>query len=343
MIESPLNFGIVGAGRIGKLHAQNLATRMRGVRLVGVADVNRAAAEQLASDWNIPTVTDDFRELLDDASIDAILIASATDTHVHMMEQAAAAGKHIFCEKPISFDVVEIDRALEAVAAAGVKLQIGFNRRFDPNFLKARSLIVQGRLGALHLLHIISRDPSPPPLDYIRVSGGIFLDMTIHDFDMARYLIGSEVSQVYATGTVRIDPEIGRAGDIDTAVTVLTFENGVIGTIDNSRATSYGYDQRIEVFGREGALMISNEAPDNAIVSDGQGIHASLPHYFFLERYSEAYLAEMREFVQCLREDRIPTVSGADGRVSVVIGLAAKKSLDENRPVSVAEVEMQHA
>lgn len=343
MKDSQLNFGIVGAGRIGKLHAQNLATRMRGVRLAGVADVNRAAAEQLASDWNIPTVTQDFRELLDDASIDAILIASATHTHVPIMEQAAAAGKHIFCEKPISFDLVEIDRALAAVATAGVKLQIGFNRRFDPNFLKARSLIVQGRLGELNLLHIVSRDPSPPPMEYIRISGGIFLDMTIHDFDMARFLVGSEVTEVFATGSVRIDPEIGTAGDIDTAVTVLRFENGVIGTVDNSRATSYGYDQRVEVFGRDGALTISNEAPDNAIVSDGQGIHASLPHHFFLERYSEAYLAEMRAFVQALRDDEMPAVSGNDGRVSVVIGLAAKKSLDENRPVRIAEVEMQHA
>lgn len=343
MNDSRVNFGLVGAGRIGKLHAQNLLTRVVGVRLVGVADINRAAAEQLASEWSIPTAAQDFRVLLDDDSIDAILIASATDTHAYMIEQAAAAGKHIFCEKPISFDLAQIDRALAAVDAAGVKLQIGFNRRFDPNFLKARELIAQGRIGTLHLLHITSRDPSPPPLEYIRVSGGIFLDMTIHDFDMARYLVGSEVNQVYATGSARIDPQIGAAGDIDTAVTLLRFENGVIGTIDNSRATSYGYDQRVEVFGDGGAVAVSNEAPDRAMVSDGQGIHASLPYYFFLERYREAYVAELRAFVQAVRENETPIVTGQDGRVSVVLGLAAKKSLDENRPVSVAEVERQYA
>jgi myo-inositol 2-dehydrogenase/D-chiro-inositol 1-dehydrogenase len=343
MNNGVLNFGLIGAGRIGKLHAQNLATRVRGVRLLAVADVNRAAAEHIADDWNIPNVTDDFRVVLDDDSIDAVLIASSTDTHAPMIEQAALAGKHIFCEKPISFDLAAIERSLSAVDKAGVKLQIGFNRRFDANFLQARSLIQQGRVGRLHLLHIISRDPSPPPLDYIRVSGGLFLDMTIHDFDMARYLTGSEVKQVYAMGDVRIDPQIGEAGDIDTAVTLLRFEDGVIGTIDNSRGTTYGYDQRVEVFGSGGAVTVSNEAPDRTTISDAQGIHNSLPYYFFLERYSEAYVTELRSFVQALREDKQPLATGQDGRIAVIIGLAAKKSLDENRPVDVAEVEMQYA
>lgn len=343
MDDSHLNFGLIGAGRIGKLHARNLLTRVGGVRLVGVADINRSAAEQLAAEWNIPTVAQDSRVLLDDDSIDAILIASATDTHAALIEQSALAGKHIFCEKPIAFDLGQIDRALAAVSAAGVKLQIGFNRRFDPNFRQVRTLIAQGRIGAVHLVHITSRDPAPPPLEYIRVSGGIFLDMTIHDFDMARYLVDSEVNEVFATGGVRIDPQIGAAGDIDTAVTILRFENGVIGTIENSRATTYGYDQRVEVFGSGGAVMISNQAPDNAIVSDAQGIHASLPYYFFLERYNEAYAAEMRAFVQALRDDETPSVTGHDGRVSVILGLAAKKSLDGNRPVAVAEVERQYA
>lgn len=338
-----LNVGLIGAGRIGKLHAQNLITRVRGVHLVAVADVNRAAAQQLADDWDVPNVTADFRVVLDDASIDAVVIASSTDTHAEMIEEAARAGKHIFCEKPISFELAAIDHALAAVDTANVKLQIGFNRRFDANFSRARALIAQGRLGSLNILHIISRDPAPPPLDYIRVSGGMFLDMTIHDFDMARYLVGSEVKWVFAVGGVRIDPQIGAAGDIDTAVTLLRFENGVIGTIDNSRGTTYGYDQRVEVFGGGGALTISNEAPDRATISDAQGIHESLPYYFFLERYREAYVTEIHAFVQAIRENQTPLVTGHDGRVAVVIGLAAKKSLDENRPVDVAEVAMQYA
>lgn len=339
MINSRLSFGLVGAGRIGKIHAENLATRVRGVTLSAVADVNRAAAEAVASEWNVPKVTDDVRELLDDPSLDAIVIASATNTHVDIIEQAARAGKHIFCEKPIALNLKQIDEALAIVERAGVKLQIGFNRRFDANFRKAQSLIVQGRIGTPHLMHIISRDPSPPPLEYILVSGGIFLDMTIHDFDMARYLIGSEVTEVYARGQVRIDPQIGTAGDIDIAVTLLQFENGVIGTIDNSRGTSYGYDQRVEVFGSNGAITISNESPDTAVISDTQGIHTTLPHYFFLERYTDAYIAEMRAFVEAVRENKTPLVTGQDGRIPIVIGLAAKKSLDENRPVRLTEVD----
>ncbi|MBI4671021.1 MAG: inositol 2-dehydrogenase [Chloroflexi bacterium] len=339
MTEPKIHVALVGAGRIGKIHAENLATRVRGAELAAIADVNLAAAQILADEWNVTRVADDYRSLLDDETINAVLIASATDTHASIIEHAAAAGKHIFCEKPIAHDLAEIDRALAAVARAGVKLQIGFNRRFDPNFHKARALIAAGRIGAPYLLHIISRDPAPPPLDYLRVSGGIFLDMTIHDFDMARFLIGSEVCQVFATGSVRVDPQISTVGDIDTAVTVLWFENGVIGTIDNCRAASYGYDQRVEVFGANGAVAVANETPDEAILSDREGIHASLPHYFFLERYTEAYVQELRAFVRAIRENSAPPVTGRDGRIPVVMGLAAIKSLNEHRPVRLDEID----
>jgi myo-inositol 2-dehydrogenase/D-chiro-inositol 1-dehydrogenase len=341
MSDRKLAVALVGAGRIGKMHAENLARRVRGVDLVAVADVDLAAARAAAAESNIPRVVDDYRVLLDDPAIEAIAIASATDTHAAIIEAAATAGKHIFCEKPIAFDLAQIDRALAAVERAGVKLQIGFNRRFDPNFRRVRALVAEGRVGTVHLLHIFSRDPSPPPLDYIRVSGGIFLDMTIHDFDMARYLIGSEVYEVYATGDVRIDQQIGTAGDIDIAVTMLRFENGVIGTIDNSRGSSYGYDQRLEVFGSAGAVTVANETPDEAVVSDSAGIHLSLPHYFFLERYRESYIEEMRLFVEAIRENKPTPVTGRDGRVPVLIGLAAKKSFDEHRPVRVSEMERQ--
>lgn len=336
---SSLAFALIGAGRIGKIHAANLATRVRGARLVGIADIDLAAARQVAQEWDVPRVVDDYRALVDDPAVDAVVIASATDTHIPIIEYAAAAGKHIFCEKPISYDLAQIDRALQAVERAGVKLQIGFNRRFDPNFRKVRALIAEGRIGTPYILHIISRDPAPPPLDYLRVSGGIFLDMTIHDFDMARYLIGSEVSEVYAMGDVRIDPQIGAIGDIDLAITLLRFENGVLGTIDNSRRSSYGYDQRVEVFGSAGAITVANETPDETTLSDATGIHTTLPHYFFLERYTEAFVEEMRQFVQAIREDRVPPVTGQDGRIPVVIGLAAKKSLAEHRPVRLTEIE----
>lgn len=338
MTNSKIHIALIGAGRMGKIHAQNLARHVRGVKLAAIADVNLAAAQALAAEWDVPRVTEDYRQLLDDATIDAVVIASATDTHALFIAQAADAGKHIFCEKPLSHDLQTIDRALAHVERTGVKLQIGFNRRFDPNFRKVRALIAQGRIGAPHLLHIFSRDPAPPPLEYIRVSGGIFFDMTIHDFDMARYLMGSEVEQVYATGGVRVDPKIGEAGDIDTAVTVLHFENGVIGTIDNCRATSYGYDQRVEVFGALGSLAVGNETPDRATLSNTEGIHTTLPHYFFLERYAESFIAELRDFAEALRENKTPPVTGIDGRIPVVMAMAARKSLQENRPVKLAEI-----
>jgi len=232
----------------------------------------------------------------------------------------------------------EIDRALAAVEEAGVKLQVGFNRRFDPNFRRVRELVAAGKIGEPHILHIISRDPAPPPIEYIKVSGGIFLDMTIHDFDMARYLIGSEVEEIYAAGGVMVDPAIGEAGDIDTAVITLRFENGVIGTIDNSRQAVYGYDQRVEVFGSGGMVTVSNNTPDSALVSDGQGVHGPLPLYFFIERYVDSYIAEMEVFIECLQKDLMPPVTGVDGRIPVVMGYAARKSYEENRPVKLDEL-----
>jgi myo-inositol 2-dehydrogenase/D-chiro-inositol 1-dehydrogenase len=255
------------------------------------------------------------------------------------MEQAAAAGKHIFCEKPIALDLGAIDQALAAVERAGVKLQIGFNRRFDPNFRRAREVVESGKIGTPHILRITSRDPAPPPIAYVKVSGGIFLDMTIHDFDMARFLIDSEVDEIFAAGGVMVDPAIGEAGDIDTAVITLRYENGVIGTIDNSRKAVYGYDQRVEVFGSEGVVVVSNNTPDTAVVSNATGVHSSLPLFFFVERYTEAYIAELKAFVECVLQDQAPPVTGIDGRVPVVMGYAAQRSYQENRPVKLSEID----
>jgi myo-inositol 2-dehydrogenase/D-chiro-inositol 1-dehydrogenase len=276
--------------------------------------------------------------VIEHPDIDAIVICTPTDTHTQIVEEVAAAGKHVFCEKPLDFDIAGVDRAIAAVEAAGVKFQVGFNRRFDSNHSRVRELVAAGKIGEPHILRITSRDPEAPSIDYVKVSGGIFLDMTIHDFDMARYLIGSEVEEIFAAGGVMVDPRIGEAGDIDTAVMVLRFRNGVIGTIDNSRRAAYGYDQRVEVFGSGGMVATSNKAPDAAVVSDGVGIHGPLPHYFFIERYADSYITEMNAFVRCILEDETPPVTGIDGRIPVVMGHAARKSYEENRPVRLDEI-----
>lgn len=333
-----VNVGIIGAGRIGRVHAENLAYRIPEVKVLAVADVFVEAAKKCAADLGIPSALQDHRAILENDQIEAVVICSSTDTHAQFIEEAAAAGKHIFCEKPIDYDLKRIDRALEAVKQARVKLQIGFNRRFDPSFKRVRDMVAEGKIGAPHIVHIVSRDPAPPPVEYIKVSGGIFLDMTIHDFDMARYLIGSEVEQVYASGGVMIEPKIGEAGDIDTALVALRYANGAVGSIDNSRQAVYGYDQRVEVFGSQGNIVVANRTPDNAIYSNADGVHAAKPLYFFIERYTDAFVAEMKEFIACVLEDKTPSVTGIDGRIPVVMGLAAWKSYRENRPVKLSEI-----
>ncbi len=219
-----------------------------------------------------------------------------------------------------------------------MQLQVGFNRRFDANFARLRQAVVAGEIGQPQILHIISRDPAPPPIEYVRVSGGIFMDMTIHDFDMARFLIGSEVEEVYAVGGVMIDPAIGAAGDLDTAVITLRFANGVIGTIDNSRRAVYGYDQRAEILGSAGAVASGNNYPNSAIISDGASVRRDLPLNFFMERYTASYAAELAAFVDCVREGRPTLVNGVDGRAAVVIGMAARRSYDQGRPVRLDEI-----
>ena len=336
--KNNLRFGVIGAGRIGKLHAQNLTTQIPGVEVAAIADVDLKAAHTLAEQLHIPVAVEDYHALLSDRSIDAVAVCSSTDTHAKIIAEAAQARKHIFCEKPIALDLENIDAALQAVKKSGVKLQIGFNRRFDPNFRKIRSLVAEGKIGTPHIIRITSRDPAPPPISYIKVSGGMFLDMTIHDFDMARYLIGSEVEEVCTAAAVMIDPAIGEAGDVDTAIITLRFTNGAMGTIDNSRKAVYGYDQRVEVFGSNGMILAQNNTSDQDVYFNADGIHSARPLYFFLERYRQSYIAEMTEFVQSIREDTSPPVTGLDGRIPVVIGMAAKKSYLEHRPVRLSEI-----
>jgi myo-inositol 2-dehydrogenase/D-chiro-inositol 1-dehydrogenase len=337
-MKGKVRVALIGAGRIGRLHAENLVHRVSESELAAVSDVSAEAAENCARDYGIPRAETDYRTLLSDRDIWAVVICSSTNTHARIISDAAAAGKHIFCEKPIDLDLEVIDGALEAVRKAGVKLQIGFNRRFDPNHLKMRELVQSGKIGDPHILRITSRDPSPPPMDYVKVSGGLFLDMMIHDFDLARYVTGSEVEEVYTMAAVRVDPEIGRLGDVDTAVVSLKFENGILGTIDNSRKAVYHYDQRIEIFGSKGMAQTANKTPDTVSISGTEAVCSELPYLFFLERYAEAFVTEMREFVSCLREDREPSASGTDGKIAVKIGKAARLSYDIHRPVKVEEI-----
>ena len=334
-----LKIGLIGAGRIGRLHAEHLTSRIPSADLVMVADVFEEAARECAERYAIPSFTQDYRAILDRPDIQAVVICSSTSTHAEIIEEAAHVGKHIFCEKPIALDLPSIDRALDAVKRAGVELQIGFNRRFDANFRRVRQAVEEGEVGQPLLIHIISRDPAPPPIEYIRVSGGIFLDMTIHDFDMARFLIGNEVEEVFAQASAISDPDIAAVGDADNAVVMLRFANGVIGTISNSRHAVYGYDQRVELFGSAGAVRSENNYPNNAIISNSRSVQRDLPLHFFVERYSESFVAEIEAFVNAVLHDEPVPVTGNDGRIPVVMALAAYRSLVEHRPVRLSEIE----
>ena len=336
--SSKIGVGVIGAGRIGRLHIEHLAQSIPEVELIAICSLDAVGIESLTKQFNIPKTTIDYTALLVDPRIDAVLVASSTDTHVEISQAAAKAGKHVFCEKPISLDLEQIDETLTIVEEAGVKFQVGFNRRFDASFARIREAVASGEIGEPHIMRITSRDPSPPPIEYVKVSGGIFLDMTIHDFDMARYLIGDEVVEVYATGGVRVDPKIGEAGDIDTTVITLRFQNGVIATIDNSREAVYGYDQRVEVFGSKGMVTAANPPTNTVTFSGSEGTRAASPPYFFVERYKPAFLAELQAFFACIQEDTPPPVTGTDGKAPVVMGFAALKSLRENRPVHLSEI-----
>ena len=337
--QKVIRVGVIGAGRIGKIHAENLATRIPGVVVSAIADINQQAAQALAEKLHVANAFSDYRKIIEDKNIDAVAVCSSTDTHADLIIAAANAGKHVFCEKPVDHSLDRIDKAINAVSKAGVQCQIGFNRRFDPNFKKLHDLVQTGKIGDLHILRITSRDPAPPPAEYVKLSGGMFLDMTIHDFDMARFLSGSEVEEVYAIGEVRVDPAIGAAGDIDTAVITLKFANGAIGTIDNSRKAVYGYDQRAEVFGSGGMAATANNTPNSSVYSNADGVVSEKPLYFFLERYMESFVAEMRDFINAIREGNPTPVNVFDGRKPVVIAMAATRSMLENRPVKLSEIE----
>lgn len=338
-----MNIGIIGAGRIGKVHAESVMRFVKNATVKAIADpfINDATIEW-AKEMGINEIYKDYHKILEDKDIQIVLICSSTDTHSKISLEAIEAGKHIFCEKPIDHDVNKIKEVMDALEKSNVKYQVGFNRRFDHNFMAAREAVKAGKIGDLNILKICSRDPGAPPVSYIKVSGGIFLDMTIHDFDMVRFMSGEEVEEVYAIGGVLVDPAIGEAGDIDTAIITLKLKSGALAVIDNCRRATYGYDQRVEAFGSLGQVAIGNDTDSLAVISNADGVTAEKPKLFFLERYMGAYTAEVNSFIQAVENDTPTEVNVVDGLKPVLIGLAAKLSLKENRPVKIAEIEAQY-
>jgi myo-inositol 2-dehydrogenase/D-chiro-inositol 1-dehydrogenase len=335
-----LRIGVIGAGRIGKIHVENIARFIPQARLEGVADIKLSGEQEAwARSLGARIVSTRPEDLLADPSIDAIVVCSSTDTHADLSIRAAQAGKHIFCEKPIDLSVSKVKAALEAVNKAGKTLQIGFNRRFDHNFRRIREHTLAGDIGQVQIIKISSRDPAPPSPAYVAVSGGIFMDMMIHDFDMARFQAGSEITEVYAAGAVLVDPEIGRAGDVDTALVTLKFASGAIGVIDNSRKAVYGYDQRVEVFGSKGASVAENDFPNTVRLFNENGVTGEKPLYFFLERYKGAFVDEMISFTGSILNNKPAAVTGEDGLADMYAALAAAKSVKEGRPVKISEVQ----
>lgn len=331
--------GIIGAGRIGKVHAGSISTRVPNGEIKTIADpFMNEQTKNWAKSLNIPHTTKDYKEILNDPEIDAVLICSSTDTHSTISVEAIEAGKHVFCEKPIDHDIEKIKHVIEALKSHNVKYQVGFNRRFDHNFEAVRNAVSEGKVGDPHIIKITSRDPEPPSPEYVKVSGGMFLDMTIHDFDMVRYLSGCDATEVYVQSAVLVDPAIGEAGDVDTAVITLTMENGAIAVIDNSRKAVYGYDQRAEVFGSKGMAAAANDTPSAVALSTSEGVTGEKPLYFFLERYMDSFAKEINLFIEAIEKDTETPLGVMDGLKPVLMGLAAKKSMEEHRPVKISEI-----
>ena len=327
---------IIGLGRIGKIHLGNLQA-IDEVEIVGICDPTDEA-KVFSNKAGLTFYQEDFTDVAGEIQVDAIVICSPTDTHANYVSLAAKKGIDVFCEKPLDLSLEKVKQVLKTVNESKIKLMLGFNRRFDSEFQSVKEKIVNGHIGDIHTIKITSRDPSPPPINYIKSSGGMFLDMTIHDFDMIRYLTNKEIVEVYAKGEALVNPEIAKAGDIDTAIINLTFEDGSMAVIDNCRKAVYGYDQRVEVFGSKGMVQSKNKFDKYTLTYSENGITSALPQHFFLERYADAYKKEIDHFIDCIRHKKTPEVSGFDGLMSLVLGLCAKESLNCNKPVLVSEI-----
>jgi len=332
--------GIIGAGRIGKVHTESICNYVRNARIKTVADPFMSeVTEKWLKDMGVAETTADYHEILNDPEIDAVLICSSTNTHAPISLEAIAAGKHVFCEKPIDHDLTKIKQVVEALKGSSVKYQVGFNRRHDHNFAAVKQAILDGKVGDVHIIKITSRDPEPPSAEYAAVSGGMFLDMTIHDFEMVRYLAGCDAEEIYVQSAVLVDPAIGEAGDVDTAVITMKMANGAIAVIDNSRRAAYGYDQRAEVFGSKGMASTANDTLSSCVLSNADGVTGEKPLYFFLERYMQSFATEVKGFIHAIENDTDTLVGVEDGLKSVLMGIAAKKSVEEHRPVKLSEIQ----
>ncbi|WP_025762133.1 inositol 2-dehydrogenase [Dyadobacter tibetensis] len=336
-MNKKLKIGVIGLGRIGQIHLSNLIQHMPQAEVIIASDVD-PEAHAFATQLGVRQVTKDAYEVIDHPEVEAVIVCSPTPFHVPYSVAAAERKKHVFCEKPLDVTLEAIEQAQNAVEKNGVMLMLGFNRRFDTNFMKIRQTVASNGIGQPHILRITSRDPAPPPLSYLKISGGIFLDMSIHDFDMARYIVGSEVTEVFVKGDALIHPEIKDFGDIDTAIIVLTFENGAIGVIDNSRKAVYGYDQRLEIFGSQGMAKAENNTLHNTQLFTEAGIQSALPQHFFLERYEQAYRTCMQAFITSILNGCPSPVDAHDGLMATAIGIAAMKSLKEGRTIRMEEI-----
>jgi len=326
---------LLGAGRIGKVHAGAIASDKRA-KLIAVADANQDAARAIADAAGAEVRTID--EIENSSDVDAVLICTPTNTHADLIERFSRAGKAVFCEKPIDLNIERVRACLNVIKETGGKVMLGFNRRFDPHFAAVRKAIDDGRIGKVEMVTITSRDPGAPPAEYIKVSGGIFRDMTIHDFDMARFLLGEEIATVSASASVLVDPKIGELGDFDSASVILTTASGRQCVISNSRRASYGYDQRVEVHGSDGAVSAENQRPVSIEVASKDGYTRPPLHDFFLTRYTDAYAAEIASFIDAIDGGKAPKPSAEDGLQALALAEAALLSVKEGRTVKVAEV-----
>lgn len=341
MVIIMLKIGIIGAGRIGKVHLESISYHVKNATVTAMADpFMNEETEKLIRSYGVSKVTKDYKDILNDKDIDAVLVCSSTDTHAAISIEAINAGKHVFCEKPVDHSIEKIQAVADALKEhPDIKFQVGFNRRFDHNFAAIRKAYDDGKIGEAHILKITSRDPEPPNPAYIKVSGGIFLDMTIHDFDMACFLTDSDVEELYVNSAVLVDPAIGEQGDVDTAIITMKMANGALAVIDNSRKAAYGYDQRAELFGSKGMIATSNDTVSSAVISNADGVTGEKPLFFFLERYMGSFSEEMRQFTEAVINDTEVPVGIHAGLQSVKIGLAARKSVEEHRPVKISEIQ----
>lgn len=341
MVIIMLKIGIIGAGRIGKVHLESISYHVKNATVTAMADpFMNEETEKLIRSYGVSKVTKDYKDILNDKNIDAVLVCSSTDTHAAISIEAINAGKHVFCEKPVDHSIEKIQAVADALKEhPDIKFQVGFNRRFDHNFAAIRKAYDDGKIGEAHILKITSRDPEPPNPAYIKVSGGIFLDMTIHDFDMACFLTDSDVEELYVNSAVLVDPAIGEQGDVDTAIITMKMANGALAVIDNSRKAAYGYDQRAELFGSKGMVATSNDTVSSAVISNADGVTGEKPLFFFLERYMGSFSEEMRQFTEAVINDTEVPVGIHAGLQSVKIGLAARKSVEEHRPVKISEIQ----